>query len=62
MPGMSGLELVRLVRANRPAMRILIISGRERIDESALPTLAEFLQKPFSAQHFVTRIRDMLER
>lgn len=62
MPGMSGLELVRLVKASSPAMRVLVISGRERVDEDTLPTLAEFMQKPFSAQHFVARVRDMLGR
>ncbi len=45
MPGMTGADLVRAVRQQRPAIKVLIISGFADVDEIApdLPRLA----KPF---------------
>jgi signal transduction histidine kinase/CheY-like chemotaxis protein len=45
MPGMSGTELARLVKAGRPSLPILIISGYAEVDEIA-PELQR-LPKPF---------------
>ena len=60
MPGMNGLDLAALVRQRFPHVRILAVSGREQLnDQTALQPL-EFLQKPFSASNFLTRIRGLL--
>lgn len=51
MPGMSGLELLRLVRDEWPRTKIVIITAHGTI-ESAVTALklgaADFIQKPFS--------------
>jgi CheY-like chemotaxis protein len=61
MPGMNGLELAHVVRARFPAVRILVVSGRERIAPDALPPSAHFLQKPFSARNLLFTISRLLE-
>jgi len=60
MAGMSGLDLVALVKEREPAMKILIMSGRERVADLALPPRTHFLQKPFSARQLVERVRILL--
>lgn len=51
MPGMSGLEVLRLVRTEWPTTRVVIITAHGTI-ESAVTALklgaADFIQKPFS--------------
>lgn len=62
MPGMSGLDLARLVRRRYPEVRLLLISGREQLDPEFSPQPFEFLQKPFSARSFLARIQCLLDR
>lgn len=60
MPGMSGLDLACLVRRRYPQVRVLLISGRDYLNPEFSPQRFEFLQKPFSAQNFLTRIQCLL--
>jgi DNA-binding response OmpR family regulator len=57
MPRMSGLDLARNIRAERPGIKTLVMSGdlrgREQVSVNGLP----FLQKPFT----VTALRDSIE-
>lgn len=63
MPDMSGVDLVRMVRARWPSMRVVIASAhtpavlvRERLQG---PTI-HFLAKPFSRQELLGQVRATL--
>jgi two-component system, cell cycle sensor histidine kinase and response regulator CckA len=64
LPGMSGRELVDRVTKEKPEMRVLFMSGYS--DEAVArhgilePGLA-FLQKPFSRDALVRKVRDVLD-
>jgi CheY-like chemotaxis protein len=64
LPGMSGRELVDRVTKEKPEMRVLFMSGYS--DEAVArhgilePGLA-FLQKPFSRDGLVRKVRDVLD-
>jgi CheY-like chemotaxis protein len=64
MPGMSGRELVQALRQIRPDLKALYISGytEDEIIRRGLhdPTVA-FLQKPFTADELVDRVRSLLD-
>lgn len=60
MPGMNGLDLVKIARSEFPGLTTLLISGREVVDVKALAQPAAFLQKPFSASSFLSLVRQLL--
>jgi len=65
MPGGSGPDLVRALHELRPGVPALYISGYGDavLARQAAPTKAtHFLQKPFTAQELLTRIRQILSR
>jgi hypothetical protein len=64
MPEMGGRELVTQLRASRPETRVLYISGYTN-DEVVRRGIAEsdgmFIQKPFSSDDLVRRVRELLD-
>jgi two-component system, cell cycle sensor histidine kinase and response regulator CckA len=63
MPGMSGLELAERVRATRPELGILFISGyAERILGAGLDSEIDLLEKPFSPVILLERVARALPR
>ena len=60
MPGMSGPELVRLVRARWPEVRVLYMSGYADDEIEDLDRDAGFLQKPFTPTELTAKIAEML--
>jgi len=67
LPGMSGLEICRSVRANRATARVPIIMVTARSDEAdrivGLDVGADdYLAKPFSPNELLARIRALLRR
>ena len=61
MPGMSGIELAREIRAKRPETRVLLISGyTEESVGSSGPGSLDLLGKPFTDNELLTRIRSIL--
>jgi DNA-binding response OmpR family regulator len=65
MPGFSGSELARRLGEQRPAMRVLFISGYTDQDTSHWSKVSQpvqFLQKPFHPDVFLTRARQILDR
>jgi two-component system, cell cycle sensor histidine kinase and response regulator CckA len=65
MPEMSGLELSRRLAVLRPSTPVLFMSGyteSEKLQPDIRETDAPFLQKPFSAESLMLRIREALDR
>ena len=65
LPGQSGLELVRAIRAARPELPIVMITGYAT-DANADRALEEgataFLAKPFDDSELLTLVRQVLAR
>jgi DNA-binding NtrC family response regulator len=57
MPGVSGRALAENLVAQRPQTRVLYVSGYGGPGES--DTTSGFLQKPFTTDELVRKIRDM---
>ncbi len=65
MPQMGGVELVERLRAERPELRVLYITGyndREIAPAEADQPHVELLRKPFTGREFARRVRDILDR
>jgi two-component system cell cycle sensor histidine kinase/response regulator CckA len=68
MPGMDGVTLARLVRLERPAIRIILISGySEDVARNGIDPAEgiHFLPKPFSLKQLagaVKQVRSELEQ
>ncbi len=63
MPGMTGTELAAELRARRPALRVLFMSGYadgKVVQPEALDANTAFLQKPFTPDLLARRVRDLL--
>ncbi|MSO98064.1 MAG: PAS domain-containing sensor histidine kinase [Rhodospirillaceae bacterium] len=64
MPGMDGGTLARLIRVERPEIRIILISGySEEIARGEVATGQDFhfLPKPFSLGQLATKVKDVME-
>ena len=63
MPGISGRELSERVRAIRPGIRVLFMSGytdQAVVHHGILETDAVLLQKPFTVAALAAKLRDIL--
>lgn len=64
LPGMSGLALVRQVRAERPRLPVLIMTGYSQLEEghpdTGLLESLPVLMKPFTPSQLLTRIYELL--
>jgi CheY-like chemotaxis protein len=64
MPVMSGSELAEWLEPIRPDLRVLLISGYAQslsIDEAERSSRFAFLQKPFTPDELLSRIRALLD-
>jgi two-component system, cell cycle sensor histidine kinase and response regulator CckA len=64
MPGMGGGELSRRLRLERPGLPVLHVSGYTAgtlRHHEVLDANADFLQKPFSPQIFLEKLRLVME-
>ncbi|MEZ5353128.1 MAG: response regulator [Bryobacteraceae bacterium] len=65
MPEMSGFELAREMRAFRANLKVLFISGYtglSGVDPEQMKEGSAFLQKPFTLNAFVAKVRELLEK
>jgi CheY-like chemotaxis protein len=66
MPEMSGLDVVPALRAERPRMRLIAVSGGARTDNASMLAAAErlgvdaVLHKPFTARELRAVVRGAL--
>ena len=64
MPGISGREVSRLLTPTRLSMRTLYVSGytdESIVQHGVLEPGVEFLQKPFTAEGLLRRVRELLD-
>ena len=64
MPGLSGRELADELKHSRPDVKVLYMSGYTHdlvTQEGILETGSELLQKPFSINALMNRVRDILD-
>ena len=60
MPGsMDGVVLAHYAQAQLPAIKIIVTSGRRKIEAKDLPPQAAFLGKPCRPDHIVAKLRAM---
>jgi PAS domain S-box-containing protein len=68
MPEMSGRQLAAYMKASRPSVRVLfmsgMLSGPVLVDDpaDAVSATEEYLMKPFTVQTLTTRVRELLNR
>ena len=65
MPDLDGLELLRLIKADREDVPVLIMSGHASIASAVLATQRgahDFLEKPISSERLVVSLASALER
>jgi YesN/AraC family two-component response regulator len=65
MPEMNGSELAKRLSSQSPHLKLLFMSGYTANIISQHGVLDEgvhFIQKPFTKNELITRIRDVLER
>ncbi len=64
MPGMNGRELARVLAGERPAMRVLYMSGYTDAaiaHQGILPPGTAFLSKPFTPDALARKVREVLD-
>jgi len=63
MPGMNGRDLVKQLAQIRPEARVLYLSGYTEdaiLSEGTIETGSSFLQKPFTLQNLLRKVREVL--
>ncbi len=63
MPRMNGRELSQSLRARRPGLPVLFISGYSDVipsEEEFFNVTTQFLQKPFNSESLGHRVRELL--
>ena len=61
MPGsMDGLKLAHAVRDRWPPIKILVVSGKQRLQSSDLPSNSCFIGKPYRTSALVDELRSMV--
>ncbi len=63
MPGMNGRELAEQLLQNRPAAKVLYLSGYTEdtvVSEGTIESGTAFLQKPFTLQNLSRKVREVL--
>ena len=62
MPGKTGMELARTLRATRPNLRVIVMSGYAEDALSGLDQTLDVLRKPFSPGELRLRIREATDQ
>lgn len=61
MPGgIDGLELAAAIKDRWPPIKIIVTSGRGKVDLSDIPANARFFTKPYDASHIASVAREMM--
>jgi DNA-binding response OmpR family regulator len=74
LPGLSGFELLKMVRNNKIPSRVLILTGRPLLNKKALKELSgtnkeeekilkladEIVNKPFDIKYLLSKIKELV--
>ena len=61
MPVVDGFELQRLVKAARPELPVILITGRHEMDDQQIAANQDFFQKPFDGQELLAAVNRALQ-
>ena len=61
MPGMNGRELAEKLRQQKPALKVLLISGYHDLEDGPPAASVELIRKPFAGPVLIERIREVLD-
>lgn len=64
MPGMGGLVLAERLRQLRPGIKVIVTSGYAGRGQEFIESLgsqAAFLQKPYTPESLMKKVRDVLD-
>ena len=65
MPGLSGIELAQEIRAERPQMPLILVSGNADLElrkAAARVGIEHFMDKPVFKVKLAKAVREVLER
>jgi two-component system OmpR family response regulator len=65
MPGLSGLDVMEVIRRKHPGTKIILITGHgaeEEVAADSLPGSVEILLKPFSIDVLIEAVQAALKR
>ena len=65
MPGMSGKDLISQIRAVRPNIKALFVSGYKDnaiVQHGILKSTVNFLQKPFTGDSLARKVREVIDK
>lgn len=61
MPGMSGREVVRVLKTLDPGVKVLIVTGADHVEDPARYGAVGVIEKPFRTQQFMAEVNGYLE-
>ena len=64
MPEMGGRELVERLRAHRPGLKVVFMSGyteKAIAVDGVMPPHTGFVEKPFTVEQLMRRVREILD-
>ncbi len=65
LPGLSGLDVVRSIRASYPHLAVLMLTAKDQVSDKVTGLDAgadDYLVKPFATEELLARIRMLLRR
>ncbi|MFA5008489.1 MAG: response regulator [Candidatus Omnitrophota bacterium] len=64
MPGLNGIEILKIIKSKAPQSKVFIVSGKNNIREmfeaeNSLKLVDGLLNKPFNVEEFIKKIKEI---